>query len=223
MLILWTLVTNPLCSTASISDSVSLRQCSLYSIPLPISTVDHSFTLNQTFVPLHIPCLSIENGLRMLPYSISSFGRCLILQCVSTEWNWTLPPFFSLQSPSDERKVAIYSIRTVVCREKDAVVVYKRLFHSAWKKSLSKRIYDVHSVGQWIRQEADSVQEVSWRQVQRLCPLAIHYEMMEHWSVCWLKTGRFLSLSKRSRTKDFVYLWLIFLFMPVGNGFRMMI
>ncbi len=77
-------------------------------------------------------------------------------------------------------KVVLYSIRTVVCREKDTVVVYKRLFHPMWKKSQSRRIYDVHSIGQWVRQEADSIQEVSWRQVQRLCPLAIHYEKIEH-------------------------------------------
>ena len=211
----WILVTNPLCCIASISDATNLHQYSLYSIPLPICTVDKTLTLNQTLVPLSVPYLSIEQGLRMIDYPISSFGRCLILRCESDERNYSIPPFFSLQSTSDNMKVVLYSIRTVVCREKDTMVVYKRLFHPMWKKSQSRRIYDVHSIGQWVRQEADSIQEVSWRQVQRLCPLAIHYEKIEHWIVCLIKTWRFLSSSKRSRTKDFVSLWLIFWLMPV--------
>ncbi|KAK8806306.1 hypothetical protein WA171_007390 [Blastocystis sp. BT1] len=174
------ILTNPLCCIASISDATNLHQYSLYSIPLPICTVDKTLTLNQTLVPLSVPYLSIEQGLRMIDYPISSFGRCLILRCESDERNYSIPPFFSLQSTSDNMKVVLYSIRTVVCREKDTVVVYKRLFHPMWKKSQSRRIYDVHSIGQWVRQEADSIQEVSWRQVQRLCPLAIHYEKIEH-------------------------------------------
>lgn len=176
---------NPLRSLSNRLVSSTLQQSLLYSIPLPVYTISQTFTLNQTLVSLKVPYLSIEQGLRMNSYNISSFGRCLILKCEPEDWNCTLPPFFPLQTTSERSGVSLYSIRTVVCRENGILIVYKRLFRALWKKSQSRRIYDVHSSGQWIRQESDSVQEVSWKRVQHLCPLVLHYEKIEHY-ICFL-------------------------------------
>ena len=122
------LVVNPLRSVCRSVQDASILLQSLFSLPLPLFTVDMSISLDCNAHPLPIPVRSIEKGLRENGVSMSFYGRCLFFRCSPDLRRVLLPPFFSLQTNEEKCRVSVFTIRTIIAREDGEIVIYKRLF-----------------------------------------------------------------------------------------------
>ena len=178
------LVGNPLQSLYKDVQESRILLKNIFSLPLPLFTVDYSISLDCRIHPLPIPIRSIERGLRENGVSMSFYARCLLFRCSSDSRLTLLPPFFSLQTYEENYKVSVFTIRTVIAREEDETVIYKRLFSPKRLRDKNKLIYDVHQSGRWIRQERDHVQVVPWSRVQQVYPSILHYERIDRSFVC---------------------------------------
>lgn len=178
------LVVNPLRSVCRSVQDASILLQSLFSLPLPLFTVDMSISLDCNAHPLPIPVRSIEKGLRENGVSMSFYGRCLFFRCSPDSRRVLLPPFFSLQTNEEKCRVSVFTIRTIIAREDGEIVIYKRLFSPTRLRDKNRLIYDVHLSGRWIRQERDHVQVVPWTRVQQVQPTILHYERIDRFLVC---------------------------------------
>ena len=124
----------------------------------------------------------IGKSLRSLQDPIVQMGSSLLLQCKNSQ-NVTIPHWIVLPRPDESNSVATYLACTVITRENQEFVTYKRLFPSSWFKASRHFVYDLHRGGRWIRMRGETVSEISGNFLQSLAPCYIHYEQVFHWPV----------------------------------------
>ena len=174
----YVIVTNPLQSIVFSPTDSPLLLSSVFSLPLqcvPIKNI--AFKSLMEVIELPSTTLSIEQGIKSEGLSISSIGRCLLLQCKSFSFitPMELPFFFPMHCNDNMRHISkIYTIRMVIANQGERMIIYKRLFPS--RRVKQRIIYDVRASGRWIKQDGESVQEVDWRDVRMVCPLLLQYE-----------------------------------------------
>ena len=152
----------------------------IVDIPPVTSTTVLSFSKPlQPQIRPAFPTLMIGKSLRSLQDPIVRMGSALLLQCKNSQ-NVTIPHWIVLPRPDEGNSVATYLACTIITRENQEFVTYKRLFPSSWFKASRHFVYDLHRGGRWIRMCGETVSEISGNFLQSLAPCYIHYEQVFH-------------------------------------------
>ena len=125
------------------------------------------------------PTLMIGKSLRSLQEQIVRIGSSLLLHCKNSQ-NVTIPHWIALPRPGESNSVVTYIVCTIITRENQEFVTYKRLFPSSRFKAPKHLVYDLHRGGRWIRMCGETVSEISGNFLQSLAPCYIHYEQVFH-------------------------------------------
>ena len=198
---------NPFQSLLSKRETNTIRIHTLYTIDLPITTSNTSLFSSSLFIPqtifsklvkpvgllqspqltqllhsplfmqsLQHPVFTISHSIQTLPDPIISFGSSLLFWC-ETEQHITLPDWISLSNPDKENKISIYTLCSVVVKELNHFITFKRLFTPAQSKSEgSELLYDLKTWSQWVQLKEGGCYFVSPEFLKLASPYVLHYE-----------------------------------------------